>query len=285
MKQGLKDSWRNAMCLSLLFGAVAAVGWVEWTGYAAFDSTRDAALSSGRGANILCRIDPTCRQLTDSERAMAREFYGDHVDYQRIKVFDRRYLGFIGKGRMMTPNGNIYNDMKTGPVSDFTTDPALIRDFIHEIGHVWQAQNGNNVRGQAATAYIQSGFDYKKAYRYKITDHPLLLDYNLEQQASIFENDYISRRRFAKLTAGKDMNQPRRYGSDFYSNTQALCQKMLAYEEKISQVLPTLPQEGCRAFHRSPPAIRVSFDLSRRPMACLAPVDRKKFDFSPSFRV
>ena len=49
------------------------------------------------------------RPLTAGEIAMASQLFGDAIDYNRVRVFNRRYLPYLQpKNCAMTPNGSIY---------------------------------------------------------------------------------------------------------------------------------------------------------------------------------
>lgn len=39
---------------------------------------------------------------------MARDYFGDTVDYAKVKVFHRRYFPLQPENTVMSPNGNIY---------------------------------------------------------------------------------------------------------------------------------------------------------------------------------
>jgi hypothetical protein len=233
---------RTVMGLAAVFAAVAAGASLEWSGYKPFD--RD------QGPNLLCTIDPTCRQMNDAEIAMAKDLYGDSINYNSVKIFDRRYMGFMGKGRWMSPNGSIYNDIVAERGFDYTKTSWQRRSLMHELAHVWQVQRGVDVRHEAVIAYVQSGFNYSATYGYTLNDHPWFLSYNLEQQADMLEDYDALRRKFREDIAGKAMDTPKRYGGDFTAQAKQTCKALAAYEQKIEQVLPLTPQEGCDYFRR-----------------------------------
>ena len=60
--------------------------------------------------------------------------------------------------------------------------------------HVWQYQNNVlDPRVSAVAAWVKAGFNYDKAYSYKLDRGKDLLDYNLEQQA-VMLTDYFNAR-------------------------------------------------------------------------------------------
>lgn len=230
---------RSALGLSAVF-AIAAGAALEWSGYKIFD--RD------EGDNLICTIDPTCRQMTDAEIAVARDLYGDGINYNHVKIFERPYMGVMGKGRWMSPNGNIYNDIPGEHGDDYTKTAWQTRSLMHEMAHVWQVKNGTDVRKEAVFEYVRHGFDYSAAYRYTLDDYYWFANYNLEQQADMLENYDALRRGFRDNTAGKSMDNPKIHGKAFVAQAKQSCDALAEYEKKISQVLPITPQQGCDYF-------------------------------------
>lgn len=132
------------------------------------------------------------RSLTDGEKRLARDIFGDSIDYSRVRVHDGKYIFFQPDNSGMTPNGEIY---VAGIYSaDYSGEsPQRRAFFIHEMVHVWQYQNGiltAGVIGSAILEMIGRGGDYGSAYPYVLDSSRDLTDYNLEQQAAIVE-DYF----------------------------------------------------------------------------------------------
>ena len=68
--------------------------------------------------------------------------------------------------------------------------------FLHEAAHVWQFQNCYwNTFGEALTHQIQAmqGQSHSDVYDYELTFDKDLLDYNIEQQASIIAEYFLLR--------------------------------------------------------------------------------------------
>ena len=97
----------------------------------------------------------------------------------------------------MTPNGEIY--LNGAYKEDFGLErPAVQAFFIHEMTHVWQYQNNVlNPITSAISETISHFFNYAEAYKYTLDETKDLLDYKIEQQASIVE-DYF-RTKFLNL--------------------------------------------------------------------------------------
>jgi hypothetical protein len=138
-------------------------------------------------------MQPPSRKLTDDEKNLLREVYGDSVDLDAVRVSVGGPLN-----NAMDPHtvGNtIYLPSdQTGPVTDaagnLTAAGSLL---IHESGHVWQSQNGGgDYISQAvfpqAVAKLQ-GQDRGVAYDYNsaIRDGKSFSQLNPEQQAEYVE--------------------------------------------------------------------------------------------------
>jgi type VI secretion system secreted protein VgrG len=120
------------------------------------------------------------RPLTSGETAMARELFGDAVDYSRVKVHNKSYFWFNLQSRRtaVTPNGEIYFRRE-----DFKADfaEAKFSDrlwFIHEMVHVWQYQLGYPVKAVGL-------FSWAASYEYTLSPERSLSDYNMEQQGDL----------------------------------------------------------------------------------------------------
>jgi hypothetical protein len=89
--------------------------------------------------------------------------------------------------------------------ADFGNAPlALQAAFVHELAHVWQAQNGVTL----LIAKLKAG-DSAAAYAYDLDLQPEFLKLNIEQQAMVVEHAFLaargaptphSRARYAELS-------------------------------------------------------------------------------------
>ncbi len=133
---------------------------------------------------------PPGRALTAGEIAMARPFFGDAIDYTRVRVVADRYFALHPAGVYMTPNGNIYAPGSLYEPDFSSTEVYLPRRaiFIHEMTHVWQHQSGINLIVGGVIEFLRQGGDYGRAYPYRLVAGRDLLDYGIEQQASIVED-------------------------------------------------------------------------------------------------
>jgi len=131
------------------------------------------------------------RPLTPGEIALAREVFGGAIDYATVTITEDKFIGFHPDNTAMAPDGNLYmpgcyrNDYS----KEDTWDQAM---FIHEMTHVWQYQNKIlSPVAEAVKLNIRFKFDYAAAYGYMLDAKKDLVEYNMEQQASIVQ-DYFS---------------------------------------------------------------------------------------------
>jgi hypothetical protein len=130
------------------------------------------------------------RNLTAGEIALAADVYQHSINYERVKVHKKKYLFFQPNNSGMTPNGEIYvaGDGYSDDYSIFS-DVEIKAFFIHEMAHVWQRQNRIlNVRMAALLGQFEHKFKYSRAYPYFLRPDSTLLDYGIEQQASMIED-------------------------------------------------------------------------------------------------
>ncbi len=131
------------------------------------------------------------RKLTHGEIELARGVFGESVDYSKVTVTADKFMGFHPEGTAMAPDGNLYMH---GCYRDDYSDGGTYHQalFIHEMTHVWQFQNKVlQPVAEAVKLNLKLKFDYAAAYPYHLDEKKDLLQYNMEQQASIVQ-DYFS---------------------------------------------------------------------------------------------
>jgi hypothetical protein len=131
------------------------------------------------------------RALTDGELALVRPLFGDSVDYASVRVHPDRYTIVQVDGTYMTPNGSIYAPGELFRADFAATEPSLQAVFVHEMTHVWQHQNGVDLFQAWLDEVERHEGDYWAAYPYRLTAGRDLLDYGVEQQASIVEDYFL----------------------------------------------------------------------------------------------
>jgi hypothetical protein len=123
------------------------------------------------------------RRLTGGEQALAREQFGAAIDPARVRLlalplWPRAFVA--GPGLMVWPARDARADF-----ADPAVPLAEQAVFVHELTHVWQAQNGVNL----LLAKIKAG-DGPAAYAYDLTEGPEFPDMNIEQQAMVVEDAF-----------------------------------------------------------------------------------------------
>lgn len=161
----------------------------------ALNTVFDAATRSLQGAEHIVMTgigqDPPSRKLTDQEKALLREVYGDSVDLDSIRVVQGGPLN--DKMASHTVGNTIY--MPSSDVGDgslFKADGSLTdygSTLIHETCHVWQSQNGGgeyigqSLFNQGMAELNGESRDQAYAYQAQVAAGVPFEDLNPEQQA------------------------------------------------------------------------------------------------------
>ncbi|MDP2214830.1 hypothetical protein [Phenylobacterium sp.] len=128
------------------------------------------------------------RPLTEGERALGREMFGEGLEPRRIRilcipVWPRAFAA--GARLMVFP--------VKAAVWDFSQAPLGLQGlFIHELTHVWQAQGGVGL----VWAKLRCG-DSPAAYAYDLQSGHSFGDLNIEQQAMVVQHAFLASRRGA----------------------------------------------------------------------------------------
>lgn len=126
------------------------------------------------------------RGLSDGEKTLARRVFGDQLRLETIRFigspwpFDRAFVAgaWFGREWIVWPHKALDADYSQAKLRRRAT-------FIHELVHVWQAQQGVNL----AWAKIRAG-DGADAYGYVADDNCRWAGLNIEQQAMVVEHAY-----------------------------------------------------------------------------------------------
>jgi hypothetical protein len=126
------------------------------------------------------------RPLTPGEIELAREAFGDALDYGSIRFlpspwpFDRAFVPgrWFGRDWIVWPARTLPDDLSTAPL-------RLQSTFIHELTHVWQAQQGVNL----LTGKLRAG-DSLASYAYPLAADCDWTRLNIEQQAMVVEHRF-----------------------------------------------------------------------------------------------
>lgn len=125
------------------------------------------------------------RRLTPAERALGAEMFGAGLDTRRVRVlavpvWPRAFVA--GPGLIVWPAAEALLDFGDAPL-------ALQAVFVHELTHVWQAQNGIAL----ILAKIKAG-DGARAYAYDLTGDRGFAALNIEQQAMVVQHAFLAAR-------------------------------------------------------------------------------------------
>ena len=132
------------------------------------------------------------RALTERERVLLRPLFREGLDYDAVRVIDGRFP-FQPQNTYMAPEGNIYapghlyREDFAAPGVDVSTRAV----FVHEVTHVWQHQSGMNLLAGGAAELFKRRGAYESAYAYALVRDRDLLDYGMEQQASIVQDWHL----------------------------------------------------------------------------------------------
>ncbi|HEY4058116.1 MAG TPA: hypothetical protein VGM39_15990 [Kofleriaceae bacterium] len=130
------------------------------------------------------------RALTDGEIAMIKPIFRDGVDYTRVRVIDNSFP-LQPENVYMTPRGHIYAPGSLYSADFSLADPNIRETFVHEMTHVWQFSNGMDLIARGAVETLKYRGNYEKAYPYELDASRDLVEYGMEQQASLVE-DYFN---------------------------------------------------------------------------------------------
>lgn len=128
------------------------------------------------------------RRLTEGERARAREIFSAGLDPGRVRLLSQPISWF---NRAFVASGRLIVWPWAAAAADFTGERTPLRlqaTFVHELTHVWQAQQGTNL----LFAKLACG-DGPGTYAYEINDACRFTDLNIEQQAMAVEHAFLAR--------------------------------------------------------------------------------------------
>ena len=129
----------------------------------------------------------TGRPLTPGEVALARSIFGAAINYDVVHLHPREYSGAFGAQPdrdLMVVGSDIYFGSDVRFVTDFSNASLPMQAvFVHEMTHVWQAQNRQNI---AAAIVEHVTEEYPYAYL-PLQPGKTFVEYDIEEQAAIVE--------------------------------------------------------------------------------------------------
>jgi len=132
------------------------------------------------------RMKPlSLRRLTAGEQALAAEMFGAGLDAARVRILA---LPVWNRAFVAGPRLIVWPARKA-PL-DFAAEPLPAQAvFVHELTHVWQAQNGVAL----LRAKLKAG-DSDASYAYDLAGGPDFAALNIEQQAMVVEHAFLASR-------------------------------------------------------------------------------------------
>ena len=126
------------------------------------------------------------RALTASEVALARSMFGDAIDYNPVRIHQRKWAFFQPRSTVMAPDGHIwFHPADARYADDFCgCGPDTQGLFLHEMTHVWQRQRG---------IYLPLRRHPFCRYGYTLKPGWPLRRYGIEQQAEIVRHAFLIR--------------------------------------------------------------------------------------------
>jgi len=127
------------------------------------------------------------RGLSPAETALAAALFGQALEPGRVRIF-----ALPCWRRAFTANGRLIVWPAAQALADFAAPETPVwrtAVLVHELTHVWQAQNGVNL----AWAKLRAG-DGADAYRYDLAGAQGFSGLNIEQQAMIVQHAYLAAR-------------------------------------------------------------------------------------------
>ena len=126
------------------------------------------------------------RTLTEGETALAREAFGEHLECGTVRFlaapwpFNRAFVPgrWFGRDWIVWPARALPQDIAAAP-------PGQQAVLVHELTHVWQAQQGVNL----LTGKLRAG-DRPASYEYPTGMDCAWGDLNIEQQAMVVEHRF-----------------------------------------------------------------------------------------------
>ena len=121
---------------------------------------------------------------------MARSIFHDAIDWDRVRLFRRKWWPLQSRKITMAPRGDIYFHPE-GQLYCECFDQGSIGHqghLIHELVHVWQHQQGINL-------FLRRHPFCR--YRYEFVPGRRFEDYGIEQQAEIARHVFLMRRGIA----------------------------------------------------------------------------------------
>ncbi len=178
------------------------------------------------------------RPLTSGEIAMAKTIFGNQMDYSAVRVSSHR------SKKSKAFHGQMYLTW-TSYADDFSKVNSKWKqsNFLHELAHLWQEQQGVNLITSAIKEFFRHGGNYSRAYRYNLTKDVQFGTLGIEQQGEIIEDYWSVRQRVNPTNAALKCKEIFRFEAVLrttfpHIQSPELCTPKVAENKH----LPTAPQ-------------------------------------------
>ena len=93
------------------------------------------------------RLPEQGRALTDAERTLARSVFGQAIDLDAVRLYQRKWFPFQPRNVTMAPRGALhFHPAGSNYCECFAaSNLGMQGHLIHELVHVWQHQRGINL--------------------------------------------------------------------------------------------------------------------------------------------
>ncbi|WP_145929302.1 hypothetical protein [Chromobacterium vaccinii] len=192
------------------------------------------------------------RELTSGEIALVKKLFGNAIDYSFVRIHKGKLIpGIQGNEVSMTPWGELYMPVDNY-LDDFSTVSPVkynfLHHFIHEMSHVWQYQrkarftrgslavcggglalatgmanaldNVSDIMPKKMSEEVKDLAGSIDPYTYRDKYHKDLFQYNMESQAEILADYFMSEIMKIPGYVGKSSNRRVR-GPFFYDEVLA----------------------------------------------------------------
>lgn len=130
------------------------------------------------------------RPLTLEEIADARSIFGNTIDYGAVRIIkdNNEIFSFDDRGAafdtdIFIPDSRYHEDFSEAIMQDRSL-------LIHELTHVYQAQNGIDINASMAQMRAENNGNYDAGYAYDLGSGKTFFDFNIEQQAMIAQHAF-----------------------------------------------------------------------------------------------
>jgi hypothetical protein len=165
------------------------------------------------------------RALTENEEETFNRYYGQTIDFKKVRIHNSAAGEFILKS--VNATAIAVNNTIIVPKHLYEGPHAIYEEAIlaHELGHVWHNQNKGPLMFKAfrqKARNLINGHDADNLYKYEIVDGKAFDEYGIEQQASILADYYILKY----------------YNFSYVSSTQSNEELKKRYEKLLEGVIP-----------------------------------------------